>query len=274
MATAAIFILIWFSISYHIVILLFPNGRSATVPLEEQLSFGVFQGILGYAIVILSYYLHIYARNLREKHETEMQLQRSLKEVEISMLRSQINPHFLFNSLNSISSLTMVDAGRAQEMVVKLSDYLRYTVSQEKTVFVALSKEIDNIHRYLEIEKIRFGSKLQYQFAIADNALTAEMPAMILQPLYENAIKHGVYESTEPILIETKAFMDDGVLIVTIRNNFQQGAPMGKGAGIGLRNIADRLKLIYQNETLLHIKNENQVFEVTLIIPSVKMSIA
>lgn len=274
LATASVFIIIWFSISFHIVIAIFPTGKTATIPLEEQLSFGIFQGIMGYAIVVLSYYLHIYARNLREKHETELQLQQSLKEVEISMLRSQINPHFLFNSLNSISSLTMVDADRAQEMVVKLSDYLRYTVSQEKAAIVALSKEIENIHRYLEIEKIRFGAKLQYSFSLTNDALAADIPAMILQPLYENAIKHGVYESTEPIIIETNAYMDNDILIVSIKNNYQEGAPMGKGAGIGLRNIAERLKLIYQNETLLHIKNENQVFEVTLIIPPAKRSVA
>ena len=86
---------------------------------------------------------------------------------------------------------------------------------------MALSKEIENIHRYLEIEKIRFGAKLQYNFSLTNDALAAGIPAMILQPLYENAIKHGVYESTEPILIETKAYMDNGILIVSIKNNYQ-----------------------------------------------------
>jgi Putative regulator of cell autolysis len=274
LATASIFIIVWYFISYSLVVQVMPHGHIATASNDQLTPFVVFNGIMGYTIVILSYYLYMYSRSLREKHENELLLQRSLKEVEISMLRSQINPHFLFNSLNSISSLTMVDADRAQEMVVKLSDYLRYTVSQEKTAFVALSKEVENIHRYLEIEKIRFGAKLKYQFSISGDALAAEIPAMILQPLYENAIKHGVYESTEPILIETKAYMDNDILIVSIKNNYQQGAPMGKGAGIGLRNIAERLKLIYQNETLLHIKNENQVFEVTLIIPPAKKSVA
>lgn len=274
LATASIFIIVWYFISYNLVVAIFPFGNVANTASDKLIPFVIFSGIMGYAIVILSYYLHIYSCDLREKHDKELLLQRSLKEVEISLLRSQINPHFLFNSLNSISSLTMVDSTRAQEMVVKLSDYLRYTVSQEKTNFVSVSKEVENIHRYLEIEKIRFGSKLQYRFVIEDDALDADIPAMILQPLYENAIKHGVYESTEPILVETKVYMEDGVLIVSIKNNYQDGAPMGKGAGIGLRNIAERLKLIYQNETLLHIKNENQVFEVTLIIPSVKKSVA
>ncbi|WP_320052114.1 histidine kinase [uncultured Acetobacteroides sp.] len=274
LGTAAITIMVWHYISYSLIALFAPSCHTATMPVEQLVPLVIFHGFLGYTIVVLSYYLYIYSQNLREKHEKELLLQRSLKEVEISMLRAQINPHFLFNSLNSISSLTMVDADRAQEMVVKLSDYLRYTVSQEKTPFVALSKEIENIHRYLDIEKIRFGAKLQYSFAVEDEAADAAMPAMILQPLFENAIKHGVYESTEPIMVETKAYMEDDVLIVSIRNNYQEGAPMGKGAGIGLRNIAERLKLIYQNETLLHIKNENQVFEVTLIIPSAKKSVA
>lgn len=270
MATAAIFIMVWFSVSYNLDVFFFPNGRTASIPIEQHLPFVVLQGIMGYTIVVMAYYLHIYARDLRDKHEKEMLLQRSLKEVEISMLRSQINPHFLFNSLNSISSLTMVDAERAQEMVIKLSDYMRYTVSQEKSVMASLGREIDNIHRYLDIEKTRFGSKLQYQFMIEEPAAEASIPVMILQPLYENAIKHGVYESTEPILVETRAYMEEDVLIVSIKNNYQDGAPMVAGAGIGLRNIAERLKLIYQNETLLRIRNENQQFEVTLIIPPIK----
>jgi sensor histidine kinase YesM len=274
LTTASITILVWHYISYNLILLLAPQSSTATMASDQLIPLVIFHGVMGYALVVMSYYLYVYSRDLRNKHENELQLQQSLKEVEISMLRAQINPHFLFNSLNSISSLTMVDADRAQEMVVKLSDYLRYTVSQEKTAFVALSKEVENIHRYLEIEKIRFGTKLQYQFSISGDALVAEIPAMILQPLFENAIKHGVYESTEPILIETKAYMDNDILIVSIKNNYQQGAPMGKGAGIGLRNIAERLKLIYQNETLLHIKNENQVFEVTLIIPPAKKSVA
>jgi len=270
LATASIFIIVWYSISYYVVVSLLPEGKVAHMPKDHLVSFAIFSGLMGYTIVILSYYLHMYSRDLRSKHENELLLQRSLKEVEISMLRSQINPHFLFNSLNSISSLTMIDAERAQEMVIKLSDYLRYTVSQEKSVFVTLRKEIENLNRYLDIEKVRFGSKLLYVFNVEELAYDAEIPVMILQPLYENAIKHGVYESTEPITIETKAVMDEDVLVVSIKNNYQEGVPMGKGAGIGLRNIAERLKLIYQNDRLLHIKNESSTFEVTLIIPPVK----
>lgn len=161
----------------------------------------------------------------------------------------------------------MIDAEKAQDMVVKLSDYLRYTVSQAGNNLVTLQKEIENINRYLDIEKVRFGGKLQYLFNIPERALGLELPAMLLQPLFENAIKHGVYESTEPITITTNVFTFNDSMVVEIENNYQKGTPMRKGEGIGLRNISERLKLEYKNEKLLKVKDENGLFKVTVIIP-------
>ena len=184
------------------------------------------------------------------------------------MLKSQINPHFLFNSLSSISSLTITDPGKAQEMVVKLSEFLRYSVSSNINTFTTLEKEMQNIHRYLEIEKIRFGDKLVFEFTMEPGFSTRNVPVMILQPLYENAIKHGVYESTEPVKVITdcKTFTD--YFEIRISNDFDPSAPARKGAGIGLKNIRERLKLMYRNDSLLKTFVLNNVFRVVLTIPN------
>jgi two-component system, LytTR family, sensor kinase len=225
-------------------------------------------GVFIYAFTGLAYYLIIIYRDLQEKAKAETRLNELLKESELNMLKSQINPHFLFNSLNSISSLTITDPGKAQEMVVKLSEFLRYSVSSNINTFTTLAKEIQNIQRYLEIEKVRFGEKLVFEFLLDGDCSIRNIPVMILQPLYENAVKHGVYESTEPVKVITRCNTFPDYFEITINNDFDPEAPARKGSGIGLRNIKERLRLLYRNDSLLSTKVENNVFRVVLTIPN------
>jgi len=122
-------------------------------------------------------------RELREKSEREERLRSLLKETELSMLRSQIRPHFLFNSLNSISSLTMTNPARAQEMVIKLSEFMRYSLSLSNAMMSSLEKDLYHAGLYLDIEKVRFGEKLVVEEDIDEKALKWQIPAMILQPV-------------------------------------------------------------------------------------------
>jgi LytS/YehU family sensor histidine kinase len=224
-------------------------------------------GILLYAFIGLGYYLIIMYRDLQDKAKAETRLNELLKESELNMLKSQINPHFLFNSLNSISSLTITDPGKAQEMVVKLSEFLRYSVSSNINTFTTLDKEMQNIQRYLEIEKIRFGEKLVFEFSMQPGCSSRHVPVMILQPLFENAIKHGVYESTEPVKVFTSCKTFPSYFEISISNDFDPSAPARKGSGIGLRNIRERLRLMYRNDSLMKTSVINNVFQVVLTIP-------
>jgi LytS/YehU family sensor histidine kinase len=190
-----------------------------------------------------------------------------VKEAELHALKSQINPHFLFNSLNSISSLTMTNPARAQEMVINLSQLMRYSLKHDQSEKVSFKQEIENNKLYLKIEKVRFGSKLEPVFEIDENCLKAEIPNMILQPIYENAIKYGVYEATEPVEIKTVARCSDELLQITISNPYDANAKSKKGEGIGLRNIRDRLQIIYGNPYLLKLEDNKKEFTVTLTIP-------
>ncbi|MCD4769920.1 MAG: histidine kinase, partial [Bacteroidales bacterium] len=147
-------------------------------------------GLFIYAVVILTYYLLISIENINRKNIREANLEKLLKETELMMLRSQINPHFLFNSLNSISSLTITNPEKAREMVIKLSDFMRYALSQKEDRIVPLKTELENMNLYLEIEKVRFGEKLVLKESVEEATLKVRVPNMILQPLYENAIKH------------------------------------------------------------------------------------
>lgn len=227
----------------------------------------IISGLFYYSIMVLIYYVIIYYNDLQERVSREAKLNEIVKQAELDNLRSQINPHFLFNSLNSVSSLTITSPEKAQEMIIKLSDFLRYSISHSNENVSTLKMELDNIRRYLDIEQIRFGSKLIQEYDISENCLSKEVPAMLLQPLYENAIKHGVYESTEPIKIKTSCFMHNDMLVLTIANDFDPNARSRKGSGIGLRNIKERLNLIYGGIAVLKIKKEEQIFTAELFIP-------
>ena len=258
----------WVGAGYASLNLLFRDNLVYMNFLALSIPYRFVAGVLLYAFMGLGYYLIILYRDLQEKAKAETRLNELLKESELNMLKSQINPHFLFNSLNSISSLTITDPGKAQEMVVKLSEFLRYSVSSNINTFTTLSKEMQNIQRYLEIEKIRFGDKLVFEFDLDPACAYRNIPVMILQPLFENAIKHGVYESTEPVKVLTSCRLHEDYFEVRIRNDFDPEAPARKGSGIGLKNIRERLRLMYRNDSLLKISVDKNVFQVVLTIPN------
>lgn len=191
-----------------------------------------------------------------------------MKETELRMLRSQINPHFLFNSLNSITSLTVTDPEKARIMVIKLSDFMRYALSRKDDQPVTLQSELENLRLYLDIEKVRFGDRLSIEENIDPGCLRALVPVMLLQPLYENAIKHGVYESTEMVIIRTSVGFTEGFIEMNITNNFDPEATPAKGTGTGLLNVTRRLELLYGNRASLITEKEINKFRVKIFLPA------
>ena len=138
------------------------------------------------------------------------------------MLKAQINPHFIFNSLNSISSLTLSSPEDAREMIVKMSEFLRYSLGQDSEQ-ISLRVELDQIKRYLDIEKVRFGDQLVFESVMDQECLEWPVPRLILQPLFENAIKHGLYESIETVTISLAGSKKGNNILLTISNNFDPG---------------------------------------------------
>ena len=267
LTSLTIIILIWISLGSYIARSIIQDAEYGYF-FSESVPWRIISALFLYSIIVLIYYLVIYYRDLQERYENEIQLKETIVESELNLLKSQINPHFLFNSLNSISSLTVANGEKAREMIIKLSDFLRYTISKDNVRFSDLGKEIENVIRYLEIEKIRFGNKLQFGFEIEEKCRKQLIPIMILQPLYENAVKHGVYESTKTIFIKTICCMKEDHLLISITNNFEDNAALSrKGTGIGLKNIRDRLKLIYKHDQLLKTSKKKEEFNVELYIP-------
>ena len=258
---------IWISITYFLLYSVFNEQQVYLEFLRKSLPWRAGIGVLYYGVIVLAYYFIIYYRSFRENLLKEAQLQALVKESELNSLKSQINPHFLFNSLNSISALTMIKPEKAQEMIIKLSDFLRYSLSNKEERLTSLSDEIRNINRYLDIEKIRFGKRLAIDLKGSESCSELKLPGLILQPLVENAVKYGVYESTEESLIELTFTCNTSALIVSIRNAYDPDFVYKKGEGIGLKNIRSRIRLLYNRDDLLQIRKDPGHYEVRIIFP-------
>lgn len=268
-AVSAGMIVIWLLISRVFIAAIFAEPGIYSGYWNETFIFRVGLGILICVLVLLTYYLIISYNQLSARQLQESRLQTLLKETELRMLRSQINPHFLFNSLNSVSALTITDPDKAREMVIKLSDFMRYSLARKDEQPVTLRREMENLRLYLEIEKTRFGERLATGEDIAEGCLETRIPTMLLQPLYENAIKHGVNESTGTVKIETVVRCNRQILEVTIRNNYDPEAILPAGTGTGLVNVHRRLELYYGKEASLSTEKRDGIFTVRLRLPAV-----
>lgn len=237
--------------------------------LNDSIPWRAALGLMYYSIIILVYYLILYYDDINQKNNERSQLETMLKSSELEMLKSQINPHFIFNSLNSIASLTIISPEKAREMVIKLSEFLRYSLGKENDQMNTMEDELNNIILYLDIEKVRFGDRLSVETDIQKECLEHKLPNLILQPLFENAIKHGIYESLELVTVGLKAWQDQNILRVEVTNQFDPQAIGKKGKGIGLKNVAERLRLIYGVSQLVFTEKTDNLFTVRLDIPQI-----
>ena len=257
----------WLGATYFFLVSLFNGDASYLDFMRKSIPWRAGLGILYYEVIILVYYMIILYRHNKENLIKEAELKTLVKESELKSLKSQINPHFLFNSLNSISSLTMIEPSKAQEMIIKLSEFLRYSISNKEEILTSLDQELTNINRYLDIEKTRFGRRMKVNQEINEQCRPLKLPGLILQPLLENAVKYGVYESTDESVIEIVCDCNSSALSITIRNAWDPDFLSNKGEGIGLKNIRSRLRILYNRDDLLSIRKEHQTFEVTIIFP-------
>jgi len=209
----------------------------------------------------------------KEQKEMEFRARETEKwsrEAELFKLRQQLQPHFLFNSLNSINALISTKPEKARSMILQLSDFLRRTLNKEEQVWVNLDEEIQYLNLYLEIEKVRFGHRLSTQFIMDESSQNAKIPPLVLQPLLENAIKFGLYDTLGDICIRLKAKTEENNLFIFIENPFDpETCSPNKGTGFGLRSISRRLYLLFGRKDLLETKIEGNWFYTTLLIPQI-----
>ncbi len=265
--SAIISSILWVLLTYIVMVAIIGFGDKYETFFYNTLLWRFLVGWVLYAMVVSFYYLVTYYTESKDRAVKESELKNLITQAELKSLKFQINPHFIFNSLNSMSALTEIDPKKAKEMIIKLADFLRYILATNDQEKNKLSEELKNIRLYLDIEKIRFEDKFDYSEEIDDGCNKAEFPNMLLQPLFENVIKHAVYETMDKVHLKLNCSFDNEYLKIVLQNNFDESAKPRKGAGVGLKNINDRLNLIYHRTDLMEVKKEKGIFTVTLFIP-------
>jgi two-component system, LytTR family, sensor kinase len=208
---------------------------------------------------------------LNDQYASEQRHQDSeklTKEAELLMLRQQLQPHFLFNSLNSISALAGTNSDKARSMIQHLSEFLRSTLRKDDRKMVTLVEEIQSLELYLEIEKVRFPHRLKTVITIDDHAADLQLPPLVLQPIVENAIKFGLYDTRGEITIQLKALKENDYLHISISNPFDlETYSSRKGTGFGLQSIQRRLFLLFARHDLLSTLQQDNTFITEIKVP-------
>jgi two-component system LytT family sensor kinase len=212
--------------------------------------------------------LWFYVSEQQEMESRRATSENLAREAELSRLRQQLQPHFLFNSLNSISALAGSKPEEARKMIQQLSDFLRGTLKKDDQQMVLLSEELDHLNLYLEIEKVRFGHRLKTHVEHDEKSLTQKLPSLLLQPIVENAIKFGLYDTTGEIVIRLIASSEDNYLNIKVENPFDpETAKPKQGTGFGLNSVQRRLYLLYARHDLLATSQDDVTFTTQIKIP-------
>jgi two-component system, LytTR family, sensor kinase len=229
--------------------------------------------LVTYALVVglsyaLGYYRESQARALKEAY-----LESSLMEARLKTLEAELHPHFLFNTLHAISTLVHTDPESADRMISRLSDLLRLTFDRSGAAGVPLKEELEFLQKYLEIEQIRFQDRLSVKFDIDPETLDTEVPRMILQPLVENAIKHGIGPRSGQGLVQISARKQDDKIWIEVRDNgvgLSRNARVRFNNGVGLSNTRARLECLYGAEQRLDFAEGDSGLSVQMLIPSLR----
>ncbi len=242
-------------------------GRLSASLLSLDRSFGATVPVLAVIVLMIflvSVALHYAALEFEAARRSEV----LVRDAQLRALKSQVNPHFLFNSLNSISALTAIDAGEARQMCIRLADFLRTSLRLGERVVIPFAEEMELTRMYLDVEQVRFGSKLRLKQDMDDDCADCDVPALLIQPLVENAVKHGIAMMSEGGEISMSARRERDLLLFTITNPYDPDAPSPGRNGLGLRNIRERLDARYGGAARMDIQVEERRYTVALTIPA------
>jgi two-component system, LytTR family, sensor histidine kinase AlgZ len=239
------------------------------LPLEVDRATGALLGVgaLFYLLVASFHYVLAELEQRREAVEREGLMALHAQRAELFALRAQVHPHFLFNSLNTVSALIGYDAAKAREACLLLAEYLRGTLRAQERSLVRLGDEWALSERYLKVEQLRLGERLRVEVAIADAAAACVIPSLLLQPLVENAITHGVARIDEPEPVRIRAERRGERLAIELENGLDPLPPRRDG-GLGLANVRARLAAEYGSDAVLRIEREDRRFKLVLDLPA------
>jgi Histidine kinase len=230
-----------------------------------------FAGCVGILIAILGLYTTAAFERSRDAERRALELRALAREAEMSFLRRQLDPHFLFNSLNSVAALIGTDASAARRMCLLLADFFRKSLKFSAQQTIALRDELTLIETFLAIEEVRFGERLRRSLDVSDEALGMSIPALLLQPLVENAVHHGIAHLVAGGEISVSARVRGALLDIAVENACDPDRPTSRGTGLGLGNVRGRVESMYGTRARMDTQSSSDRFRVLLALPATPM---
>lgn len=270
LAAAVVISFLWIQVArllaYSLSLLSSFHGLNERFSPQIPVLFGV--GFLLYLLSVATHYVILAIEDSRRAEARAMETSILARDAELKALKAQVNPHFLFNSLNSISALTSLDPKKAREMCILLAEFLRMTLGLGEKTTVPISEELSLLHHYLAIEKVRFGARLQMEENLQGLATSIQLPPLLLQPLVENAITHGIANLPEGGVVRLSGYSDSAHVFLAIENSFDPDSGPNRKGGLGLKNVRNRLEARYGKDASMRVSSENGNFKVELSFPA------
>jgi hypothetical protein len=259
---------IWLSISYGWALWLldpgeqYPDAALGTIPLL------IFAGAIGISLAVLGHYLAGAFQRSRNAERRALELQVLARDAELKSLRAQLDPHFLFNSLNSVAALIGQDAVAARQMCFLMAQFFRKSLTLAREKSIPLSEEVSLVETFLAIEKVRFGDRLKSSFHIEEEVRDAFVPPLILQPLVENAVHHGVAHLLEGGEVCVRARRSAGLLEIVVENPCDPDRPPSRGTGLGIANVRSRVETLCGHRASVDVDAKEEHFRVSVLLPA------
>jgi len=265
--TGLVSLVVWLALCYFWAryLQLLPEGEDAFYPALNLLPLLVFVGIIGIVLAILGHYL-ISALQRSERRFLEMEV--LAREAELKSLRAQLDPHFLFNSLNSVAALIGNDTVAARQMCFLMAQFFRKSLTLSRQQSIPLSEEIALVETFLAIERVRFGERLRAQFDVADEVRSVAVPPLVLQPLVENAVHHGVAHMIEGGTVHVHASRREGFLLMVVENPCDPDRPPSRGTGMGIANVRARIETLCGQRASVDVDARETNFRVSILLPA------
>jgi hypothetical protein len=268
LGTGFVLLSVWLTVAMLWIRVLKYAGLLPNVDQGNLIPLLIFAGCVGILIAILGLYAAAAVERSHDAEHRALELRALAREAEMSFLRRQLDPHFLFNSLNSVAALIGSDAAAARRMCLLMADFFRKSLKFGSQQTIALSDELTLIETFLAIEEVRFGDRLRRSVHVTEEALTMRVPALLLQPLVENAVHHGIAHLLDGGEIKLSAKVRGSLLDIVVENTCDADRPISRSTGLGLANVRGRVESMYGTRARMDVENEPAIFRVLLALPA------
>jgi two-component system sensor histidine kinase AlgZ len=266
-------LLLWLVAAYAWAVWLLPPGETYGERAAGILTVLIFAGAIGISLAVLGHYLVGAFQRSRDAERRALELQVLAREAELKSLRAQLDPHFLFNSLNSVAALIGNDTAAARQMCFLMAQFFRKSLTLARQESIPLEEEVSLAQTFLAIEKVRFGERLRSRFDIADDVRGVAVPPLMLQPLVENAVHHGVAHMLEGGEVSIQARRREGFLELVVANPCDPDRPASRGTGMGLANVRSRVETLCGHRASVDVDASEDRFRVSIILPALTTSV-